>query len=78
METHRCEELLEYNKKNAWKPCAIQHRSWLMHEPAAWILSSLAHDDEMSTEFMKDTAKIRFCPFCGTKLATQVGEKENE
>ncbi len=66
--THRCRELLEYNKKNSWKPCAIQYKSMLMHEPAAWVISALAHDDEMISEYMSNFAKVKFCPFCGKRL----------
>ena len=65
--THRCKELLEYNKNN-YKPCSVRYEPWMWNQKPTWILNSLETDNECDTTFMFHSAKIRFCPFCGIKL----------
>lgn len=66
--THRCKELLEYNK-NTYKPCAIRYDKWFPFDnDKTWILSSLKSDTEWLTEYMVNIAKIKYCCFCGEKL----------
>lgn len=67
IKTHRCKELLEYNKNN-YKPCSIRYESWMWNEEPTWILSSLETDNEYDSTFMFHNAKIIFCPFCGKEL----------
>lgn len=66
--THRCKELLEYNKDN-FKPCSISYSQWLPYEQPTWLLNTLEWDNEdWDCKFMNSMAKIIFCPFCGVKL----------
>ena len=66
--THRCKELLEYNKNN-FKPCAIQYKSWFPYEKPSWLLCALENNDEdWDIKFMHSMAKIKYCCFCGRKL----------
>lgn len=70
MITHRCKELLTYNKK-FFKPCSIQYKKWneyTKNSDNEWILSSLSFSDEWGSEYMSNIAKIMFCPFCSKKL----------
>ena len=70
IKTHRCKELLEYNKGN-YKPCAIQYDTFFKYfkeEKPTWIFKSLEWGDEWDVEWMDSVAKIQFCPFCGVKL----------
>ena len=75
--THRCKELLEYNKNN-YKPCSIRYEPWGWKQKPTWILSSLETDNECDTTFMFHSAKIKYCCFCGKKL-TEVnnGNRKN-
>ena len=45
MITHRCNELLKYNK-DTYKPCAIRYEKFLPNEPPTWVLSSVHIDSE--------------------------------
>lgn len=67
MTTHRCNELLKYNK-DTYKPCAIRYEKFLPHEPPTWVLSSVHIDSEWMTEYLMTIAKIKFCPYCGGEL----------
>ena len=67
MKTHRCGQLLEYNK-HTHKPCTIHYDKWLPFDEETWILSSLHSDSEWLTEYMTNIAKIKYCCFCGEKL----------
>ncbi len=66
--THRCKELLEYNKNN-FKPCSIAFDSWLPYEEPTWLLQSLEIDNEdWDIKYMHPMAKIKYCPFCAKEL----------
>ena len=70
IKTHRCKELLEYNKSN-YKPCAIQYGSLLNHfkEEPSWVFKSLEWSNEdWDIQWMGGIARIKYCPFCGVKL----------
>ena len=70
IKTHRCKELLEYNKNN-YKPCAIQYGSLLNYfeEKPAWIFKSLEwNSEDWDIQYMSGVARIVYCPFCGVKL----------
>ena len=75
IKTHRCKELLEYNKNN-YKPCAIRYEPWMWNEKPTWILSSLETDNEYDTTFMFHSAKIKYCCFCGKNLEKELIENE--
>lgn len=75
--THRCNELLEYNKDN-FKPCAVQFDRWFFNEDRCWILKALETDFEWDSTFMWNTAKITYCPFCGEKLKKPLTLVESE
>lgn len=65
--THRCKELLEYNKDN-FKPCSIVFESWFPYEEPTWLLNSLESDEDWDVQYMHPMAKIKYCPFCAKKL----------
>ena len=70
MKTHRCNQLLEYNK-HTHKPCSIQLKKWftmIPQEKPKWILGALETDLEWDNSYMWNVAEIDFCPFCGKKL----------
>jgi hypothetical protein len=69
-ETHRCKELLEYNK-NTFKPCAIQYQPFVscIGEKPTWILKVLEScEEDWDIKYMDSVAKIKYCCFCGEKL----------
>jgi hypothetical protein len=68
--THRCNELLKYDNNN-YKPCAIQFDKWFPYDDKerTWILKTLeSSEEDWDIKYMWNTAKIKFCPFCGEKL----------
>ena len=67
--THRCKELLEYNKKS-FKPCSIRYGIWLPYDNPSWLLYSLeTNDEDWDIKFMHPMIKnIKYCCFCGRKL----------
>ena len=68
--THRCKELLEYNKGN-FKPCAISYEPFFTYlkDKPTWILKALeSSDDDWDIKWMSKMARISYCPFCGRKL----------
>lgn len=68
IKTHRCKELLEYNKNN-YKPCAIQYNSWLPFLEPTWLLCALeTNDEDWDIKYMHPMAKIKYCPFCAKEL----------
>lgn len=77
IKTHRCKELLEYNKNN-YKPCAIQYGSLLNYfkeNPPCWVLKSLEWSSgEWDIQWMGGVARIKYCPFCGKELENGIGE----
>ena len=73
--THRCKELLEYNKNN-YKPCSVRYEPWMWNQKPTWILSSLETDNEYDTIFMFHSAKIKYCCFWGKKLEEELIENE--
>lgn len=74
--THRCKELLDYNKNYGHKhsiPVSIRYEKWfswynLDSDYPSWILSNLTHDAEWGTRSMSKSCRIKYCPFCGEKL----------
>lgn len=76
IKTHRCKELLEYNKNN-YKPCAIQYEPWFYNENPTWIIKALETDNEWYSTYMWHFAKIKYCCFCGKKLE-DIDNEENE
>ena len=68
IKTHRCKELLEYNKCN-FKPCTIRYGTWLPYDNPDWLLYSLeTSDEDWDIKYMSYMAKIKYCPWCGKKL----------
>lgn len=68
IKTHRCKELLEYNKNN-FKPCAIRYGTWLPYNQPDWLLYSLeSSNEDWDISYMHPMAKIKFCPFCAKRL----------
>lgn len=73
MITHRCKELLEYNK-NSHIPVAIRYEKWfknldINNDYPSWILSNLEWDSEdWYVKYMTNCCRIKYCPFCGEKL----------
>ena len=68
--THRCKELLEYNK-NIFKPCAIQYQPFLNYigDKPTWVLKVLEScEEDWDIKYMHPVAKIKYCCFCGEKL----------
>ena len=76
MITHRCKELLEYNKK-AHIPVAIRYEKWfknldINNDYSSWILSCLEWNDEnWDIKYMTNCCRILYCPFCGEKLENE-------
>ena len=74
METHRCKELLEYNKKNQSIPVSIRYGKWFDSfdcegDYLSWILSRLMwNDEDWDIQYMQKSCRIVYCPFCGKKL----------
>ena len=73
MITHRCKELLEYNKKSHI-PVAIRYEKWFnwllptTGDYPSWILSCLEWVDDCDNKYMSNCCRIVYCPFCGEKL----------
>ena len=68
IKTHRCKELLEYNKNN-FKPCSIRYGTWLPYGQPDWLLYSLeTSNEDWDIRWMSYMANIVYCPFCGVKL----------
>lgn len=73
MKTHRCKELLEYNKNNHI-PVAIRYEKWfkdfdINNDYHSWILSNLKwNDEDWDIKYMTSCCRIKYCPFCGEKL----------
>ena len=68
--THRCKELLEYNK-HIFKPCAIQFQQFVgyIKEKPTWVLKVLeTNDEDWDIKYMHPMVKVKYCPFCGRKL----------
>lgn len=66
--THRCDELMRYNK-SFYKPCSIQFDRWSLNENRTWVLKTLESDSEdWNVRYMWNVAKIKYCPFCGEEL----------
>ena len=68
--THRCKELLEYNK-SIFKPCAIQYEPFIKYskDKPTWVLKALDFcSEDWDLKYMDSMAKIKYCPFCGVKL----------
>lgn len=79
--THRCNELLEYNKQpnTSFKPCAIHFDKWILEDkPRHWILKTLETDFDYDVTFMTNVAIIKNCPFCGEKLISPLTLVESE
>lgn len=74
MKTHRCKELLEYNKNNQSIPVSIRYGKWLDsfnidNDYSSWILSRLMwNDEDWDIQYMQKACRIVYCPFCGKKL----------
>lgn len=71
--THRCKELLEYNKNSHGVPVSIQHGKWfdkikIDSDFPSWTLSNLTWDSEYDVKYMSKACRIKYCPFCGEKL----------
>lgn len=71
--THRCKELLDYNKNSHGVPVSIKYQKWstiinLESDYPSWILSHLTWDSEYGFKFMSKACRIEYCPFCGEKL----------
>lgn len=73
MITHRCKELLKYNK-NSHIPVAIRYEKWfknfdINNDYPSWILSNLEWDSEDGyIKYMTNCCRIMYCPFCGESL----------
>ena len=72
IKTHRCKELLEYNK-NSYIPVAIRYEKWfktfdINNDYLSWILSKLEWDNDGFVKYMTNCCRIEYCPFCGEKL----------
>ena len=68
--THRCKELLEYNKGN-FKPCAISYEPFIryINDKPTWVLKTLeVNNEDWDIKYMHPMAKIKYCCFCGEKL----------
>ena len=76
MITHRCKELLEYNKK-AHIPVAIRYEKWFKNfningDYSSWILSNLEwNNEDWDIKYMTNCCRIEYCPFCGEKLENE-------
>ena len=74
MKTHRCKELLEYNKNNQGIPVSIRYGKWfdslnIDNDYLSWILSRLMwNDEDWDIQYMQKACRIVYCPFCGKKL----------
>lgn len=74
MKTHRCKELLEYNKNNQGTPVSIRYGKWfdslnIDNDYSSWILSRLMwNDEDWDIQYMQKSCRIVYCPFCGKKL----------
>lgn len=65
--THRCPELLEQRASIRWYK-KDHDKLYQWPEPDMWWLSSLEIDYDYDTEYLRDYARINYCPFCGKKL----------
>lgn len=76
MITHRCKELLEYNKKSHI-PVAIRYEKWfknldINNDYSSWILSCLEwNDEDWDIKYMTNCCRIKYCCFCGEKLENE-------
>ena len=76
MITHRCKELLEYNKK-AHIPVAIRYEKWFKNfningDYSSWILSNLEwNNEDWDIKYMTNCCRIEYCCFCGKKLKNE-------
>lgn len=74
MKTHRCKELLEYNKNNQSTPVSIRYGKWFdnfnyKNDYLSWSLSRLMwNDEDWDIQYMQKMCRIEYCPFCGKKL----------
>ena len=71
MITHRCKELLDYNKNND-KGIFIrkdyQYSFDVPNNQFGWWLSHIAYDLEWESTYKEKVCKITYCPFCGKEL----------
>ena len=76
MITHRCKELLEYNK-NSHIPVAIRYEKWFKNcdingDYPSWLLNHLEWDSEdWDINYMTNCCRILYCPFCGENLKNE-------
>ena len=76
MKTHRCKELLKYNKNyklgdDACIKYGYQYENSYNKKNKnykGWWLNFLEIDWDWDVKFMKPIMAINYCPFCGVKL----------
>lgn len=70
LKTHRCQQLLEYNKTSSDNIC-IRYGSRFESIPdkdIAWWLSNLEWDMDYDTKYLTTVCAVKFCPFCGCEF----------
>jgi hypothetical protein len=74
MKSHRCKELLEYNKHN-WRKIFIRYKkeydtiNMPNNDKISWWLCNVVYSwEDWNTTYTENVCEITHCPFCGEHL----------